>query len=65
MEHTRLVARLLNEVAAARAAITASYARLWRSDAGSPADPSDLETGPEPRKPDVGSLGDARSRDVG
>jgi hypothetical protein len=63
MEHTRLVARLASEVASARAAVTASYLRLWRSDAGSPSDPDDRE-GPGPPTPGVRSPRDERSRDV-
>jgi hypothetical protein len=46
MEHTRLVARLLSEVASARAAITASYVHLWQADARSSADPNHSESGP-------------------
>lgn len=38
MEHAPLVARLLKEVDVARAAIAASYLRLWRLDRGSPAE---------------------------
>lgn len=67
MEHTRLVARLRSEVATARAAITASYVRLWRSEAGPPGDPGGRERGAEPRPagaPD--SMRDERpSDDVG
>ena len=40
MEHTELVARVLNELATARAAIAASYLRLWR-----PAERTLRETG--------------------
>ena len=60
MEHTRL----LSEVATARAAITASYLRLWRSEAGPPGDPGGGERGPEPR-PDAAldSMRDERSSD--
>lgn len=34
MEHAHLVAQLLKEVDGARAAIAASYVRLWRPDRG-------------------------------
>jgi hypothetical protein len=34
VEHTGWATRVLEEVAAARAAIAASYLRLWRSGAG-------------------------------
>ena len=64
MEHTRLVARLLGEVATARVTITASYLRLWRSETGAPGDPGVAEPGPEPRAekaPD--SMSDERSCD--
>jgi hypothetical protein len=32
VEHPELIARLLNELAAARASIAASYLRLWPSE---------------------------------
>lgn len=44
VEHTDFVARLLKEVAGARAAIAAAYLRLWRSEALAPIDPA----APEP-----------------
>jgi hypothetical protein len=50
MNHTRLVARLLNEVAAARMAVAASYMRLWRTEAAPPADAGDIARRPEPRQ---------------
>jgi hypothetical protein len=60
-EHTQLLARLLNEVAAARAAITSSYLRLWRSDAGSPGHTSDHEPPDRGRDSDAGAVRDTRS----
>jgi hypothetical protein len=67
MEHTRLVARLLSEVASARAAITESYVRLWRSGAGSPGELGFGKEDREPRQdPERGSRRDERStNDVG
>ncbi|MGB0098588.1 MAG: hypothetical protein WBP81_39355 [Solirubrobacteraceae bacterium] len=41
MEHSELVARLLKQVATARAAIAAGYLRLWRSEGPSPIDPNE------------------------
>jgi hypothetical protein len=53
---------LLSEVASARAATTSSYARLWRSEAGSPADLDNRV--PEPRHdPQRGAMRDERSPD--
>jgi hypothetical protein len=45
MEHTELVARVLRDVAAARAAVASNYARLWR--------PEPAAASPEPNTPDL------------
>jgi hypothetical protein len=45
MEHSPLVARLLQEVVTARAAIATSYQRLWRPE---PPVPAEAEAGREP-----------------
>jgi hypothetical protein len=66
MEHSRLLARLLSEVATARAAITESYSRLWRSETGPPGDPGGDERGLPRQGPALGSMRDERdSDDVG
>ncbi|MGH2887772.1 MAG: hypothetical protein ACRDPA_34580 [Solirubrobacteraceae bacterium] len=52
MDHHPLVARVLREVAGARAAITASYQRLWHQANPHAPDAEDAETGDQtPRKP--------------
>jgi hypothetical protein len=57
MEPSRLVDMLLCEAAAARAAIAASYLRLWRGHGPVPSAPP-----PSPRPaPDAGSAGGERS----
>lgn len=45
MEHTQLIARLLNELAAARASVAASYQRLWPSEGRGQLDPSAASAG--------------------
>jgi hypothetical protein len=52
MENTRLAVRLLGEVAAARAAITLSYMRLWRrEDTALDSNRRDPTPKPEPDPP--------------
>ena len=52
MDHTPLVARVLREVAGARAAITANYQRLWHQANPPAPDAQDAETGDQtPRNP--------------
>jgi hypothetical protein len=67
MEHTRMVARLLSEVSAARTAIMVSYLRLWRAHEDPLADPVDRERGSEPpQHPGASPLRDERpSRNAG
>jgi hypothetical protein len=53
-----LPARLINEMASARAAIAASYLRLWRGpdlDAPAPSAGSGRDPGEQPDNPDAGS----------
>ena len=69
MVRTQSVARLLGEVAPARAAITASYMRGCHAAQRSPIGPGDVQPGDERQKdPDAARALDARdahrSRDV-
>lgn len=43
MDHTQVVARVLREAASARAAIAASYQRLWRPANSDPAEGPEAE----------------------
>lgn len=56
MERVRLAAQVLDQVAAARAAIAASYWRLWRPERQSLPDAAEHGAEP-PRKPNVSKPG--------
>lgn len=58
MEHSDLVARLLKEVATARAAIAAGYLRLWRSEGLSPSDPDGTGVDTTGRDTELGATRD-------
>lgn len=51
MQRPGLAAQVLNQVAAARAAIAASYSRLWRPD--EPPLPDQADTTGAPREPEL------------
>lgn len=51
MQRPGLAAQVLNQVAAARAAISASYSRLWRPE--EPPLPDQANTTSAPRQPEV------------
>jgi hypothetical protein len=53
MEHSELVARVLKEVATARAAIAAGYFHLWRPDEPTPTDPDRTSADAKRRETEV------------
>jgi hypothetical protein len=59
MDQNQLVARVLREAASARAAVTASYQRLWRPANSSPPDRQDAE--PSDQTPGEPAIGDQHS----